>query len=115
MVSQVSVIWSIMRGHRLRYGFALLCLILATVFNFGIPLIGSATIDYAIAGKTVAADTPVLLAMILRLLGGADHLRDQLWLAPLAMVLLAGSTLLTLGRGLGTSAMLAGSQRGASR
>ncbi len=78
-----------MRGHRLRYGFALLCLILATVLNFGIPLIGSATIDYAVAGKTVAPDTPGLLALILRLLGGADHLRDQLWLAPVAMILLA--------------------------
>ena len=89
MFSQIAVIWSIMRGHRLRYGFALFCLILATVLNFGIPLIGSATIDYAIAGKTVAADTPGLLALILRLLGGADYLRDQLWLAPVAMVLLA--------------------------
>ena len=36
--SQCKVIWSIMRGHRLRYGFALACLIAATVVNFGIPL-----------------------------------------------------------------------------
>ncbi len=78
-----------MRGHRLRYGFALGCLVLATIINFGIPLIGSATIDYAVAGKTLAPDTPALLALILHLFGGADHLRDHLWLAPVAMVLLA--------------------------
>jgi ATP-binding cassette subfamily B protein len=89
MFSQVQVIWSLMRGHRLRYGFALGCLVLATIINFGIPLIGSATIDYAVAGKTLAPDTPALLALILHLFGGADHLRDHLWLAPVAMVLLA--------------------------
>ncbi|MDP2324399.1 MAG: ABC transporter ATP-binding protein, partial [Gammaproteobacteria bacterium] len=89
MLSQLQVIWSLMRGHRLRYGFALGCLVLATVINFGIPLIGSVTIDYAVAGKTVDADTPFLLAFILRAFGGAAHLRDQLWLAPVAMVLLA--------------------------
>jgi ATP-binding cassette subfamily B protein len=78
-----------MRGHRLRYGSALGCLVLATIINFGIPLIGSATIDYAVAGKTLAPDTPVLLTLILHLFGGADHLRAHLWLAPVAMVLLA--------------------------
>ena len=51
MFSQISIIWSIMRGHRLRYGLALGCLVLATIINFGIPLVGSATIDYAVADK----------------------------------------------------------------
>ncbi|MBP6507018.1 MAG: ABC transporter ATP-binding protein [Opitutaceae bacterium] len=78
-----------MRGYRLRYGFALGCLVLATLVNFGVPLIGSATIDYAVAGQTVDASTPVLIAAILRSLGGAAHLHDHLWLAPLAMVVLA--------------------------
>jgi ATP-binding cassette subfamily B protein len=90
MFSQVQVIWSLMRGHRLRYGFALGCLVLATVINFGVPLIGSVTIDYAVAGKTLDADAPFLLALILRAFGGAEHLRENLWLAPVAMVLLAG-------------------------
>ncbi len=78
-----------MRGYRLRYGFALGCLVFATVINFGVPLIGSATIDYAVAAKAPAADTPALIALILRALGGAEHLREHLWLAPVAMVLLA--------------------------
>jgi ATP-binding cassette subfamily B protein len=89
MFSQFNIIWSLMRGYRLRYAFALGCLVVATVVNFGVPLIGSATIDYAVADKPLAADTPVLLALILRAFGGAEHLRTHLWLAPVAMVLLA--------------------------
>ena len=80
-----------MRGHRLRYGCALGCLVLVTLLNYGVPLVGSATIDYAVAGKTVGPATPVLIAGLLRLLGGADYLRAHLWLAPLAMVLLSGA------------------------
>lgn len=78
-----------MRGHRLRYGLALACLTLATVINFGIPLIGSATIDYAVAHRTADAGTPALIAWSLQALGGADHLRAHLWLAPVAMVVLS--------------------------
>ncbi|MDB6127380.1 MAG: transporter related [Verrucomicrobia bacterium] len=81
-----------MRGFRLRYGLALACLVCATVFNYGVPLVGSATIDYAVAGKTVDTSTPVLIATLLRLLGGAANLRAHLWLAPLAMVLLAATS-----------------------
>jgi ATP-binding cassette subfamily B protein len=91
MLSQIHIIWSLMRGHRLRYGLALGCLILVTLLNYGVPLIGSATIDYAVAGKTLGADTPFLIALLLRILGGADHLRTHLWLAPLAMVLLSAT------------------------
>ena len=78
-----------MRGHRLRYGFALGSLVLATVITFGVPLVGSATIDYAVATKAVDADTPLLIRIMLRALGGAEHLRAHLWLAPLAMVALS--------------------------
>ena len=91
MLAQFHVIWSLMRGHRLRYGCALGCLVLVVLFNYGVPLVGSATIDYAVAGKTVGPETPTLIAGLLRLLGGADHLRTHLWLAPLAMVLLSAA------------------------
>ena len=89
MFSQFKVIWSLMRGHRLRYGCALGCLVLITVFNYGVPLVGSATIDYAVAGKTVGPTTPFLIAAMLRAMGGADNLRAHLWIAPLAMILLS--------------------------
>ena len=91
MFSQLQVIWSLMRGFRLRYGCALGCLVFVTVLNYGVPLVGSAAIDYAVAHKSLDATTPSLIAGLLRLLGGADFLRTHLWLAPLAMVLLAAA------------------------
>ncbi len=92
MFSQFTTIWSLMRGQRLRYGLALGCLVFVTVLNYGVPLVGSTTIDYAVAGKEVGPTTPFLIAMLLRLLGGAEHLRAHLWLAPVAMVLFAASS-----------------------
>ena len=91
MFSQFQVIWSLMRGFRLRYACALGCLVFVTVLNYGVPLVGSAAIDYAVAHKSLDAATPGLIAGLLRLLGGADFLRAHLWLAPLAMVLLAAA------------------------
>ncbi|MFM1850522.1 MAG: hypothetical protein RIS54_206 [Verrucomicrobiota bacterium] len=80
-----------MRGHRLRYGSALLCLLAATVLNYGVPLVGSVTIDFAIGGKEVGPDTSVPMRWLLGVLGGAEHLTANLWLAPLAMVLLSAA------------------------
>ena len=91
MLSQFQIIWSLMRGQRLRYACALGCLVFVTVLNYGVPLVGSATIDYAVAGKTAGPGTPFLITALLRFLGGADHLRAHLWLAPAAMVLFAAS------------------------
>ncbi|MFI5356662.1 MAG: ABC transporter ATP-binding protein [Opitutales bacterium] len=89
MFSQLQTIWAIMRGQRLRYGVALGCLVLATVFNYGVPLVGTATIDFAVAGKQIGADTSLPVRWLLRLMGGADHLRAHLWLAPVFMVALS--------------------------
>ncbi len=91
MFSQLHVIWSLMRGHRLRYGVALLCIVAATLLNYGVPLIGGATIDYGVAGHATGADTPALIAHILSFFGGAGFLRAHLWLAPLAMVVLTAA------------------------
>jgi ATP-binding cassette subfamily B protein len=89
MYSQARIIWSIMRGHRMRYGMALACLVVATVINFGGPLVGSAAIDHAVASPPAGAATPRLVAIALRALGGASNLRARLWLAPVAMVVLS--------------------------
>jgi ATP-binding cassette subfamily B protein len=89
MFSQLQLVWSIMRGQRLRYGLALVCLAAATAITFLVPLVGSAAIDYAIGAKPVGADTPALIAVILRVLGGAGFLRAHLWLAPVATVALS--------------------------
>ncbi len=89
MLSQVSIIWSIMRGHRLRYSLALGCLVLATVINFGIPLVGSATIDYAVSNRRVGADTPGIIKLVIHMAGGATRHRDHMWIAVVMMVSLS--------------------------
>lgn len=89
MVSPFRIIWQLMRGHRLRYGLALGSLAVATLFTYSVPLVGSATIDYAIGGRTPGDETPVLLAVLLRTLGGPEGLRAHLWLAPVTMILLS--------------------------
>jgi ATP-binding cassette subfamily B protein len=77
-----------MHGQRLRYGAAIAALLLATVFNYFVPLVGAVTIDYAVAGKIVAAELGRPLRALLALLGGPENLRGHLWLAPVAMVVL---------------------------
>jgi len=92
MFSQLPIVWSLMRGHRLRYTGALLAMALATLINYCVPLVGGATIDYGVAGRTVDPATPALVGRLLALLGGAAFLRTHLWLAPLAMVALAAAS-----------------------
>ena len=86
MIKHLKTIGTLMQGYRLRYGFALLCLVGATLLNYGVPLIGSITIDFAVLGKTVGADTPLPMRALLSAVGGADYLSDNLWLAPALMV-----------------------------
>jgi ATP-binding cassette subfamily B protein len=78
-----------MRGQRQRYGLALGCLLLATLLNYGVPLVGTVTIDYAVAGKAVDDSTPRLIKFLLSALGGPERLRAELWLAPIAMLVLS--------------------------
>lgn len=78
-----------MQGYRLRYSFALLCLVGATLLNYGVPLIGSITIDFAVLGKPIESGTPAPMRILLRLLGGAENLTTNLWIVPVIMVLLS--------------------------
>ncbi|HRI80985.1 MAG TPA: ABC transporter ATP-binding protein [Opitutaceae bacterium] len=89
MFSHFQLIWSLMRGHRLRYGLALACLLAATLLNYGVPLVGSVTIDFAVGDRTPGADTAAPMRGLLALLGGPENLRANLWLAAVAMVLLS--------------------------
>ncbi len=90
MLTQLQTIWSLMRGHRLRYGFAMLSLGVASLLAYGVPLVGSATIDYAISQKDITAETSGPILFTLDLMGGVAFLRDNLWVAPVAMLLLSG-------------------------
>ncbi|WP_068768512.1 ABC transporter ATP-binding protein [Termitidicoccus mucosus] len=86
MSSQFRIIWRIMRGQRMRYGIALVCLAAATGLNYLVPLVGAAAIDHAIDHKP-ASGASGLVAATLDFLGGAEHLRAHLWLVIAAMVL----------------------------
>jgi ATP-binding cassette, subfamily B, bacterial len=88
MSPRITVAWSLLRGYRLRYGFALACLLATTVLNYVTPLIGSVTIDFGVAGKTPGAGTPALVRLLLAALGGAPFLKGHLWVAPVALVAL---------------------------
>lgn len=90
MFSHFKTIWSLMRGYRLRYGFALGCLGLSSLLAYGVPLVGSVTIDFAISNHEITAETSRPILWFLELMGGAEFLRANLWIAPLAMVLLSG-------------------------
>jgi ATP-binding cassette subfamily B protein len=90
MSNPFSILWNLMQGQRLRYGAALLCLVLATAANYLVPLVGAATIDHAIGSRPVAEASP-LVAALLHAVGGAGRLSDQLWLAPVLMVLLTAA------------------------
>ena len=89
MLSYFNTIWTLMRGYRLRYGLALVSLLAATLLNYGVPLIGSVTIDFAVTGHEIASDTSRPVLWILQLLGGVENLRSNLWLVPVSMVLLS--------------------------
>ena len=88
MTSPIPVLWRLTQGHRLRYGLAFVCLIAATLINYGIPLVGTAVIDHALAQKPLA-DSPRLIRWFVAALGGPAGLVAHLWIAPVVMVALS--------------------------
>ena len=78
-----SLLWQLMQGFRTNYALAIGALFVFTMINYMTPLIGGATIDYALEqtpGESVL--TPWLVAT----LGGADFIREHLWWPALVMV-----------------------------
>jgi len=88
MTTPFPVLWRLTSGHRFYYGSAFVCLAVATVLNYGIPLVGTAVIDHALSDKPVQDASP-LIRWFVGMVGGADRLAASLWLAPLAMVVLS--------------------------
>ncbi|MEZ5275286.1 MAG: ABC transporter ATP-binding protein [Opitutaceae bacterium] len=87
---QFHLLWQLMSGFRLLYAGAILALLAGTVVTYLVPLVGRATIDYAI-GTAAHEKTPVaggLTARILDAFGGVEVVRENLWLPAIAMVAL---------------------------
>ncbi len=80
-------VWRLMEGARARYAAAIGALVVASCFLYLAPLVPQAVIDGVLtedAPRSTIVDTTV------RLLGGADYVRDHLWVPALAIVSLTG-------------------------
>ncbi len=83
---QFHLLWQLMSGFRLLYASAIVALLFGTAINYLVPLIGRATIDYAIDSRVPEAGG--LTAGIFDRLGGADFIRQHLWIPAVMMVAL---------------------------
>lgn len=81
---------SLLSGYRLLYAGAIASLAAASFLNFLVPLVGSATIDFAL-GTSVPTGAASPTAWMLQVLGGPETLRSALWRATVVMVLLTAS------------------------
>ncbi len=80
-------IWQLIEGNRQRYLFAAIALFVATFFEFLVPLIGSATIDYVFDSNSTGNNP--LLGLVIQLLGGSEQVALNLWIPAIAMVSLS--------------------------
>lgn len=88
-----ALLWTLMQGFRSQYALAIAALLVFTVINYLIPLVGSATIDFALKSGVLPGVTPakaapeaVLSTVLISWMGGADLVRHHLWLPALVMV-----------------------------
>lgn len=78
MLENLGAVWRLMRHSALDYALAVLAMVIASMFLFAAPLIPQAVID----GVLMPNDDPgVLVRLPIDLLGGADFVRDHLWVA----------------------------------
>ncbi|MDQ8190917.1 ABC transporter ATP-binding protein [Roseibacillus persicicus] len=78
-----ALLWDLMRGYRGKYAWAIAALFVFTAINYLPPLIASAAIDH---GLSTEPKDGVLTNQITELMGGADFIREHLWLPALLMV-----------------------------
>jgi len=81
----LALLWQLMHGFRGKYLWAILALFAFTSLNYAVPLIASATIDFALSGKP---DGSFLTSAIIRWIGGAKFVREHLWYPAMLMVMI---------------------------
>lgn len=84
MQSKYAMIWQQMGGHRARYGLAIGALVIASCVLYLVPLVPQVVMD----GILVEEPQSELARRALELFGGRDFLRQELWLAGVAVVFL---------------------------
>jgi len=83
--SPLALLWQLMHGFRGKYAWAIAALFVFTAINYVTPLVASATIDFAISREP---GENILTTWIIRLMGGAEYVREHLWFPAVLMVLL---------------------------
>ncbi|MEO0602235.1 MAG: ABC transporter transmembrane domain-containing protein, partial [Myxococcota bacterium] len=83
MLENLGAVWRLMRDSALDYALAVLAMVIASTFLFVAPLIPQAVID----GVLAPTDDPgILVTLPVMWLGGADFVREHLWVAALAYI-----------------------------
>ncbi len=83
-VHQLSALWQITKGERLRYFGAIAALVTASCFLYLVPLVPQMTLDGVITDDPKRASGFVSWGV--ETLGGRDYLRNNLWLPALVIV-----------------------------
>ena len=81
------LVWRLTSGYRSLYVWAAVALFLSTLFQFIIPLVGSATIDFALSDQEGRQSD--LLGGIIALMGGPETVSGRLWIPALTMAAFA--------------------------
>ncbi len=81
-----AALWTLMRGHRLRYAAAIAALVAASCFLYLAPLIPQIVMDGVISDDAESAPGFVLWSV--NLLGGREYLAANLWLCAVLIAIL---------------------------
>ena len=85
-------LWRLMSGERNLYLLAVIAVAVATLVNFIWPLLLKVTVDNLIGSEEILNRTwidPIIKSAV-DLAGGREHLRQNLWICGLGLLLLAG-------------------------
>ena len=84
MFEQMTSLWGLLRGNRLRYGAAILATVAAALFTFILPRVFQGAIDFAIDGREL--DAPVLVRNVVAWFGTHDYWGQNLWIVTISIL-----------------------------
>lgn len=84
-MNQLKTLWGYMKGNRMTYFIGILCIILATFFTLMGPLLIRTTIDSIIGDIPISSE---LIYKFINLFGDRNHLRENLWIVGIILIIL---------------------------
>jgi len=88
MKSTYKTIWNLMAGQRIRYGAAVVSLVIGSCFMYLVPLVPQITIDGVLSPNT--SDASSFVRSVVDFVGGVDFIRSNLWIPALLVFALTG-------------------------